>query len=231
MSSDGSANVGKSDRSGWSEERKDWLGNKYIQHFDSHGDKSGRSESKTDWLGSEYTQHYDSHSNKTGWSESKKDWLGDDYVQDYDSDNNKMGWSEDRKDWLGSDYEQHYDDASDKSGYSEQRTTLLGDEYTQHYGGGGRRSHSSRPSGAESRANTSGFSGGYETGGGYGSYSSPPYRRPVKQASPLEYIVPVVGLIVIGLALYYFRVWFPPLVDAIIRGLLEAIFGGPPITR
>ncbi|WP_439577375.1 peptidoglycan-binding domain-containing protein [Elioraea sp.] len=66
---------------GWSEEKEDWLGNKYTQHYDDSGNKTGWSEHKEDWLGNEYTQHHDSDSNKTGWSEQKEDWLGNEYTQ------------------------------------------------------------------------------------------------------------------------------------------------------
>ncbi len=113
-----------------SEEKTDWLGNKYIQHYDDDGNKSGTSEEKTDWLGNEYTQHYDNDGNKSGTSEEKTDWLGNEYTQHYDNDGNKVGTSEEKEDWLGNSYTQHYDDDGNKSSYSEEKTDWLGNDYT-----------------------------------------------------------------------------------------------------
>ena len=121
-------------RSGRSEEKTDWLGNKYVQHYDSDGRQAGRSEEKTDWLGNDYVQHYDSGGDKTGRSEDKADWLGNEYVQHYDPSGDRTGRSEDKADWLANEYVQHYDSDGERAGQSEDRTDWLGNEYIQHSG-------------------------------------------------------------------------------------------------
>src|SRR3972149_4938829 len=98
-------------------------------------EKSGRAEEKTDWLGNKYTQHYDADGNKCGWSEEKVGiWSGGDkYTQHHDEGNNKSGWSEEKEDILGNKYTQNHDEGNNKSGWSEEKTGLLGSEYTQHH--------------------------------------------------------------------------------------------------
>lgn len=129
--------VAMSKKSGRSEEKTDWLGNKYTQHYDADGNKCGWSEEKVDiWSGGEkYTQHHDEDNNKSGWSEEKEDiWSGGDkYTQHHDESNNKSGWSEEKTSLLGSEYTQHHDQDNDKHGWSEEKTSLFGNKYTQHY--------------------------------------------------------------------------------------------------
>lgn len=122
-----------SNKKGRSEEKTDWLGDKYVQHYDEHGDEIGRSEEKTDWLGDKYVQHYDEKGDEIGRSEDKTDWLGDEYTQHFDESDNKSGISEERTDWLGDQYTQHFDQSGNEAGHSEEKTDWLGDEYIQHY--------------------------------------------------------------------------------------------------
>lgn len=118
------------DRKGRSEKKKDWLGNTYVQHYNSKGEKSGKSEFKKDWLGNNYTQHQNSKGEKTGRSERKKDWLGNNYTQKYNSRGEKRGKSENKKDWLGNKYTQHYNKQGEKSDVSERKSDWLGNKYT-----------------------------------------------------------------------------------------------------
>jgi len=124
-----------SEKSGRSEEKTDWLGNKYTQHYDADGNKCGWSEEKVDiWSGGDkYTQHHDEGNNKSGWSEEKEDILGNKYTQNHDEGNNKSGWSEEKTGLLGSEYTQHHDQDDNKHGWSEEKTSLFGNKYTQHY--------------------------------------------------------------------------------------------------
>lgn len=126
-----------SDKEGRSEEKTDFFGNKYTQHYDSDGNKSGWSEEKTDFFGDKYTQRYDQDYNKTGWSEEKADFSGDKYTQHHNEDYNKTGWSEEKTDFFGDGYTQHYDQDYNKTGWSEGKTSFFGDKYTQHYGSAG----------------------------------------------------------------------------------------------
>jgi hypothetical protein len=123
-----------SDKKGRSEERTDWFGDKYTQHYDKDGNKVGRSEERSDWFGDKYTQHYNKDGNKVGRSEERNDMLGDDYVQHYDEDGDKAGRSSDKTDWFGDHFEQHYNQSGEKVGHSDRRTDWFGDAYTQHYG-------------------------------------------------------------------------------------------------
>ena len=118
-------------RRGKSEKKKGWLGNTYIQHYNSEGKKSGKSEFKTDWMGSSYTQHYDGKGNKTGKSRHKKDWTGSDYTQKYNSRAEKSGTSRNTTGWFGNKYTQHYDQNGNKTDVSERKTSWIGNKYTE----------------------------------------------------------------------------------------------------
>ena len=122
-----------SEKNGWSEEKTDIWGNKYIQHYDGDGNEIGWSEEKTGFLGDHYTQHYDKEGNKTGYSEEKSGLFGDEYTQHYNKDGSKTGYSEEKKSLFGSEYIQHYDEDYNKYGWSEEKASLFGNKYTQHY--------------------------------------------------------------------------------------------------
>lgn len=130
-----------SEKSGRSEEKTDWLGNKYTQHYDADGNKCGWSEEKVDiWSGGDkYTQHHDEDNNKSGWSEDKEGILGSKYTQNHDEEGSKSGWSEEKTSLLGSEYTQHHDQDDNKHGWSEEKTRLFGNKYTQHYDTGDKR--------------------------------------------------------------------------------------------
>lgn len=117
-----------------SEIKSDWLGNKYIQHYDDNGNEIGRSEEKTDWAGDKYIQHYDNNGTETGRSEYKTDWLGNQYTQHYDINRSKTGYSEDKKDWLGNEYTQHYDNEENEIGRTENKKDWLGNKYKETVG-------------------------------------------------------------------------------------------------
>ena len=122
-----------SEKSGRSEEKTDWLGNRYTQHYDADGNKCGWSEEKMDLWGNNYTQHRDEDNNKSGWSEEKEGILGNKYTQNHDEEGSKSGWSEEKTSLLGSEYTQHHDHDDNKHGWSEEKTSLFGNKYTQHY--------------------------------------------------------------------------------------------------
>ncbi len=148
---------------GWSEERKDIFGDKYIQYFDGDGNEVGWSETKHGILG-DYTQHYDSDNRESGWSENKHGILGD-YTQHYDSDNRESGWSENKHGILG-DYTQHYDSDSRESGWSEDKHGILGD-YTEYHGSGNQRSLRAEEEQTSERGGATNYDG-YESSGSSG---------------------------------------------------------------
>ena len=45
---------------GWSREKTDFLGRKYVQHYNNFGIPCGSSREKTDFWGRKYVQHYGS---------------------------------------------------------------------------------------------------------------------------------------------------------------------------
>lgn len=112
-----------------SEEKTDWLGNKYVQHYDDNGNEIGHSEEKTDFLGDKYIQHYDDNGNEIGRSEWKQGWLGNNYTQHYDNRGNEAGYSEEKTDWLGNKYTQNYDKKGDEISRTEVREDWLGNKY------------------------------------------------------------------------------------------------------
>lgn len=140
-----------------SEIKTDWLGNKYIQHYDDNGNEIGRSEEKTDWAGDNYIQHYDNNGTETGRSEYKTDWLGNQYTQHYDINRSKTGYSEEKEDWLGNEYTQHYDNEENDIGRTENKKDWLGNKYQETEEAPSRNIDTNR----ESRPNTS-SSGGIE---------------------------------------------------------------------
>ena len=83
---------------GRSEERTDFLGNKYTIHYDGDGNEIGRSEHRDAALFDvEHIQHYDSHGNEIGRSEYRDATLFyGEHIQHYDSDLKKTGRSEHR---------------------------------------------------------------------------------------------------------------------------------------
>lgn len=131
--------VAMSEKSGRSEEKEDFWGNKYTQHYDADGNKCGRSEEETDFWGNNYTQHRDEDNNKSGRSEEKEDIWGNKYTQNYDEEGNKSGLSEEKTSLFGSEYTQHHDQDNNKHGWSEEKTSLFGNKYTQHYDADGKR--------------------------------------------------------------------------------------------
>lgn len=123
-----------SNKKGRSEEKTDWFGDKYVQHYDEHGVEVGRSEDKTDWFGDKYVQHYGEQDDEIGRSEDKTDWFGDEYTQHFDESDNKSGISEEKTDWFGDQFTQHLDQSGNETGRSEAKTDWLGDGYIQHWG-------------------------------------------------------------------------------------------------
>jgi hypothetical protein len=136
-----------SDKKGWSEEKTDWAGNKYIQHYDEDGQKDGWSEVKSGILGGDYVQHHDQDGNKIGYSENKSSFASGDYTQHHDQDGNKTGYSENKSSFVSGDYTQHHDQSGTETGYSEERQRALLGNYTQHHGySAGRGSKAARAS-------------------------------------------------------------------------------------
>ncbi len=72
-------------KSGRSEEKETWYGEKYTQHYDSKGKESGTSKKEKDWLGQEKIQHYDPEGKRSGHSKEERNWLGEKKVQHYGS--------------------------------------------------------------------------------------------------------------------------------------------------
>jgi hypothetical protein len=122
-----------------SRKTEDWLGNKYVQHYNESREKIGSSEDREDWFGNKFVQHYDDSGRKTGTSEVKEDWFGNKYVQHYDDSGEKIGTSEVKEDWFGNKYVQHYDGSGEKIGTSENKEDLFGNKYVQHFDENGRK--------------------------------------------------------------------------------------------
>lgn len=76
-------------RTGSSEKKETWYGEKYTQHYDPDGNKSGTSKVEKNWLGEERMQHYDSDGNKSGISREEKNWLGEKRIRHYGSENER----------------------------------------------------------------------------------------------------------------------------------------------
>ncbi len=72
-------------KSGRSEEKETWYGEKYTQHYDSEGKESGTSKKEKDWLGQEKIQHYDPEGKRSGHSKEERNWLGEKKIQHYGS--------------------------------------------------------------------------------------------------------------------------------------------------
>lgn len=116
-----------SDKSGWSEEKEDFWGNKYDQHHDEDGNKTGWSEEKETFFGDKYNQDYNENSEKIGWSEEKESFLGDKYDQQYDEEGEKNGWSERKEGFLGNRYTQYH---SDSAGDASSQSNYIGSGYS-----------------------------------------------------------------------------------------------------
>jgi len=164
-----------SDKKGWSEEKTDFWGDKYTDHYDQDGNKTGWSEEKTDFFGDKYTQHHD-ESGKGGWSEERTDFFGDNYTQHHDASGKEAGWSEHRTDVFGDSYTRHHDVSGGKEDWSEPRTDFFGDRYTQHYGSSAKSSERTSASETSSPRSYVGSSSGssetYSSPTGYSSYGS-----------------------------------------------------------
>ncbi|WP_448873146.1 hypothetical protein [Desulfobulbus propionicus] len=156
-------------KKGKSEKKTDWLGNKYIQHYDSKGNKSGKSVSKEGFFGNKYTQHYDSKGEKRGKSEKKEGFFGNKYTQKYDSKGEKSGRSEKKKGFFGNKYTQHYDVNGNKTDRSVSKEGFWGNRYvertseTPESSSQGKSEYHSISSGGYSSGN-SGSSGDYYSG-------------------------------------------------------------------
>jgi hypothetical protein len=122
-------------KSGKSEQKTNFWGNKYTQYYDKDGKKSGRSEQKENFWGQKYNQHYDKNNNKTGWNERKEDFWGNKYTQRYDNNNKKSGWNEKKQDFWGNNYTQYYDENNKKTYQREKKENFWGNKYDQFYDG------------------------------------------------------------------------------------------------
>ncbi|MCC7305946.1 MAG: hypothetical protein IT173_00125 [Acidobacteria bacterium] len=128
-------------KSGRSEKKTDFWGNKYTQYYDKDGNKSGRSEERTTLFGKKYNQHYDKDGKKSRWNEQKESFLGRKYTQHYDKDNKKTGWSEKKERIIGNDYRQYYNQDNQKTGHAEKRQDFWGNSYTQYFDKDGKESY------------------------------------------------------------------------------------------
>lgn len=152
-------------KKGKSEKKTDWLGNKYIQHYDSKGNKSGKSVSREGFFGNKYTQHYGSKGEKKGRSEKKEGFFGNKYTQKYNSTGDKSGTSEKKEGFFGNKYTQHYDDKGNKTDRSIRKEGFWGNRYVERYSDNPEASsHETASNGPDRR-----YSGG---GGGYSGSSS-----------------------------------------------------------
>jgi hypothetical protein len=114
-----------------SENKSDFWGNNYTQHYDDNGNESGTSESKTTFFGDRYTQYYDNNGNDKGTSESKTTFFGDRYTQHYNSNGDDVGTSESKKDFWGNSYVQHYNGKGEESGTSVRQKDFWGNSYIE----------------------------------------------------------------------------------------------------
>ena len=182
-----------SEKSGYSEEKEDFWGNKYTQNYDSDGNKTGWSEEKESFWGNTYTQNHDEDNNKTGYSEQKESFLGNNYQQDYDNKGDKTGWNEEKESFLGNEYTQNYNQQNEKTGWSEEREGFWGKKYTQHYGD---RTSSGNSSSASSNSSYS-SSGSSATG-----YSSSGYSNSGTSTNVGEVLKNTLRALGIGILLY-----------------------------
>ncbi|KAB2889575.1 MAG: hypothetical protein F9K32_12250 [Desulfobulbaceae bacterium] len=120
-------------KKGRSEKKTGWLGNSYIQHYDSEGNKNGRSVRKEGFFGGKYTEHYDSKGNKRGRSEQKETFWGRKYTRKYDADGNESGTSEKKETFFGNRYTKHYDSQGKKTDRSVKKEGFWGNKYVERY--------------------------------------------------------------------------------------------------
>jgi hypothetical protein len=120
-----------------SEEKTDFLGNKYTEHYDDDGQKVGESREREDFLGNKYSEHTDIHGQKTGESREGEDFLGNKYSEHRDIHGQRTGESHEGEDFLGNKYSEHRDIHGQKTGESREREDFLGNKYSEHTDDGG----------------------------------------------------------------------------------------------
>ncbi|HEX8247173.1 MAG TPA: hypothetical protein VF599_03230 [Pyrinomonadaceae bacterium] len=196
-------------KSGRSEKKTDFWGNKYTQYYDKSGNKSGKSEQKTSWSGKKYNQHYDREGKKSRWNEQKESFFGKKYTQHYNKDNKKTGWSEKVGRTFRNDYRQYYDNNNEKSARSENKKDFWGRNYTQYYDKDGNETYQKANKGgffsngfkqySKSENGSSNSKSSYSAGGGYDSSSSSRFGGFVILIIGVGVII---GLVVVGSSIF-----------------------------
>lgn len=115
-----------------SEQREDFLGNPYTQHYDDQGNPIGRTETREDFLGNQYQQHISAEGDNIGRSEEREGFFGNRYVQHLDAQSDAAGHSEEREGLFGDKYTQHFDAEGNPTGRSETREDFFGKKYVKH---------------------------------------------------------------------------------------------------
>ena len=123
---------------GHSEEKTDFWGNKYIQHYDSNGEPDGYTTYEKSFFGDTYEQHHKQDGTESSYTTYEKDFWGNSYEQHHDQSGEKTGYTTKEEGILGDKYDEHRDDSGKKTGYSEDKTSFLGAPYRQHHGTGSR---------------------------------------------------------------------------------------------
>lgn len=121
------------EESGSSEEKTDWLGNKYTEHTNTDGTSAGTSREETDWLGNKYIQHTSSTGEDAGSTTHETDWLGRPYEQHRDGKGNETGYTTHESGFI-QNYQSHKNEKGEEVGESTREKDWLGNSYFQHRG-------------------------------------------------------------------------------------------------
>lgn len=114
---------------GKSEEKTDFWGNKYTQHYDDDGNESGRTTNETDFWGNNYEKHVDNNGNETGRTTNETDFWGNNYEKHVDNEGNEIGRTTEETDFWGNNYEKHVDNEGDEIGRTTGETDFWGNNY------------------------------------------------------------------------------------------------------
>lgn len=115
----------------YSEAKKDFFGDSYIETRDESGRVVQIVKAKTDFFGDEYYETYDANMNRIGYSCLKKDFYGDPYLATYDNSGKLLRTSVEKKDFLGNKYLEIRNADGRTIGTSTRQTDFLGNAYTE----------------------------------------------------------------------------------------------------
>ena len=117
---------------GMSEQRMDFLGDEYTQHYDDKGNRIGTTHMRTDLFGETYLETRDNAGNIVGDSRTYNDMFGNEYLRHRDRSGNFVGTSTSNTDFFGDAFVTHRDSKGNLAGRSASQTDILGNQYVSH---------------------------------------------------------------------------------------------------